>query len=400
MSFEHGTLEPPPDETSAARRCPPGEPVGAVELRRAVENGRASFPQLFKAYWLAERHGRRGGWGADQKCDAPYYRRLFRELLPVFERAHGPVEMSFFADGMPGAVALNRFGGTARDASLASDAHAIVWWEEVSFDAHAARTLFSALMQLRDRVTSFIPGGASRRRRDKSAQERHHLLHEIFCIACDLVASVEREQATHSVAETAGDGRDGAALGADPSARHLGEVVDLRARLAVAQANYEAASRRIGERWFLPGVRDGGLVVAALLVAFAFASQRAGWDPVWAATAAAGVAGAVVSVLQRMTTGSLAVCAEADPKMVRTVGYCRVLLGVILGVVSYVLVGGGLLALGSPDGRPRVLYFAGIAFVAGFSERFARDMLAAPTELLSGPNSPKAAPRPSAAPAG
>ena len=52
MTFESETLEPP-----NADLCTPGEPVGAVELRRAVENGRASFPQLFKAYWLAERHG-------------------------------------------------------------------------------------------------------------------------------------------------------------------------------------------------------------------------------------------------------------------------------------------------------------------------------------------------------
>jgi hypothetical protein len=390
MTFESETLEPP-----NADLCTPGEPVGAVELRRAVENGRASFPQLFKAYWLAERHGPHRRWGAEQERDAPVYRQLFCDLLPAFEAAHGPVEMSFYADGMPGAVALDR-GGTA------SDVHAIVWWEELTFNAHVARTLFSDLMQLRDRVTSFIPceeGSPP----DKAPEERNRLLHEIYCIGCDLIASLECEQTTRDAAQSApGGGAPHAATGSetDPSARHLGEVADLRARLAIAEANYQSASKRIGQRWFLPGIRRGGLAAAALLGVFAILSKLVlHWDDVWAATAAAGVAGAVVSVLQRMTSGSLAISAEADPHMVRTIGYCRIALGVGLGVISYVLVGGGLVALRPPSGSTPALYFAGIAFIAGFSERFARDMLAAPTHLLDGLKGTKPAPAPSPAPA-
>jgi hypothetical protein len=396
MTFESETLEPP-----NADLCTPGEPVGAVELRRAVENGRASFPQLFKAYWLAERHGPHRRWGAEQERDAPVYRQLFCDLLPAFEAAHGPVEMSFYADGMPGAVALDR-GGTASDASLAADVHAIVWWEELTFNAHVARTLFSDLMQLRDRVTSFIPceeGSPP----DKAPEERNRLLHEIYCIGCDLIASLECEQTTRDAAQSAaGGGAAHAAPGSetDPSARHLGEVADLRARLAIAEANYQSASKRIGQRWFLPGIRRGGLAAAALLGVFAILSKLVlHWDDVWAATAAAGVAGAVVSVLQRMTSGSLAISAEADPHMVRTIGYCRIALGVGLGVISYVLVGGGLVALRPPSGSTPALYFAGIAFIGGFSERFARDMLAAPTHLLDGLKGTKPAPAPSPAPA-
>jgi hypothetical protein len=36
-----------------------------------------------------------------------------------------------------------------------------------------------------------------------------------------------------------------------------------------------------------------------------------------------------------------------------------------------------------PDDSSRALFYAGIAFLAGFSERFARDMMAAPTQLLA-----------------
>ena len=180
----------------------------------------------------------------------------------------------------------------------------------------------------------------------------------------------------------------------------LGEVADLRARWATAHANYEAASKRIGQRWFLPGVWIGIVAALFLIGAFTAATMWQNWDDVWAATAAAGVAGAVVSVLQRMTSGSLAISAEADPRTVRTIGYCRIALGVGLGVISYVLVGGGLVAL-QPAVREHApaLYFAGIAFIAGFSERFARDMLAAPVHLLDGLKGAKPAPAPSPAPA-
>ena len=382
-------------------------PVGAVELRCAVESERASFPQVFKAYWLAESHGEHRRWTEEMAAAAPWYRELFCDLLPAFECAHGPVEMSFYADDMPGAVVLNRGRATACGAVLAADLHAVVWWEELTFNAHVARTLFSDLMQLRDRVTSFIPCDKTPRpvtplwngkRDDKAPKERHRLLHEIYFIACDLIASLECEQKSHSARNerAAGDG----ATGADPSARHIGEVVDLKARLATAEANYRGASKRIGERWFLPGIRIGGLVAAILLAGFAALSTFVlHWDDVWAATAAAGVAGAIVSVLQRMTSGSLAISAEADPQMVLTIGYCRIALGVGLGVISYVLVGGGLVALSPPSGSTPALYFAAIAFIAGFSERFARDMLAAPTHLLDGLKGTQPAPAPSPAPA-
>jgi hypothetical protein len=93
--------------------------------------------------------------------------------------------------------------------------------------------------------------------------------------------------------------------------------------------------------------------------------------------------GAVLSVLQRMTSGSLAICAEADRKLVWRLGLFRPLIGAIIGVVSYVMLNGGLIALHPPNDSSQPLFFAGVAFIAGFSERFARDMLAAPTQLLA-----------------
>ena len=218
-------------------------------------------------------------------------------------------------------------------------------------------------------------------------------MHEIYCILCDLIASLECESEAQlcdvSTPKTL----------TRASERHLGEVADLRARSATAHANYEAASKRIGQRWFLPGVWIGIVAALFLIGAFTAATMWQNWDEIWVATASAGAAGAVVSVLQRMTAGSLAVCAEADRLIVTAIGVCRVALGITLGVVSYVLINGGLVPLDTPTAGTRTLFFAGLAFIAAFSERFARDMLAAPTHLLDGLKTGKPAPAPTAAPA-
>jgi hypothetical protein len=44
---------------------------------------------------------------------------------------------------------------------------------------------------------------------------------------------------------------------------------------------------------------------------------------------------------------------------------------------------GEVVSLSPPDNGSEALFYAGIACLAGFSERFARDMMAAPTQLLS-----------------
>jgi hypothetical protein len=127
----------------------------------------------------------------------------------------------------------------------------------------------------------------------------------------------------------------------------------------------------------------GIAATVALLAVLAVITIWKDIDAAWLATAGAGMVGAVLSVLQRMTSGSLSVSAEADRGLVWKVGLCRPLVGLTLGVVSYVLLVGGLVSLSPPDNVSEPLFFAGIAFLAGFSERFARDMMAAPTRLLS-----------------
>ncbi|HEV7974389.1 MAG TPA: hypothetical protein VGP60_06495, partial [Amycolatopsis sp.] len=55
------------------------------------------------------------------------------------------------------------------------------------------------------------------------------------------------------------------------------------------------------------------------------------------------------------------------------------------GVVFYVFVLGGLLPFRPGDGADAGLFFAGLAFLAGFSERWAQDTLVQSTPGLPSP---------------
>jgi hypothetical protein len=103
-------------------------------------------------------------------------------------------------------------------------------------------------------------------------------------------------------------------------------------------------------------------------------------------TLGAGGVGALVSVMHRLTTDRLQLNHTAEHNSLRLLGAFRPLLGGILGFVVYVLISGDLLNISGPTGSPlKTLYFlAGIAFLAGFSERLAQDTLTQATPQTMG----------------
>lgn len=80
--------------------------------------------------------------------------------------------------------------------------------------------------------------------------------------------------------------------------------------------------------------------------------------------------------MSRMSAGKLALNHESGKGIIRLLGGMRPLIGAVFGVALYVLLEGGLLSLAPADGADRVYFYAGVAFVAGFSERFAQDAVA------------------------
>jgi hypothetical protein len=91
-----------------------------------------------------------------------------------------------------------------------------------------------------------------------------------------------------------------------------------------------------------------------------------------------GALGAIVSVLSRMTLGTLSLEFESGHHVLRLLGGVRPFVGAIFGVAMYLILSSGLLPIELPsDTSERSAFLAAVAFLAGFSERWAQDMLVA-----------------------
>jgi hypothetical protein len=110
----------------------------------------------------------------------------------------------------------------------------------------------------------------------------------------------------------------------------------------------------------------------------------------------AGGMGALLSVLYGMTSGNLRLHtlfanAESGCGPLVAAGALRPLLGALSGTVVYVLMQSGLIPLDVPEGAAGTHFFIAIAILAGFSERWARGVLAGTEEQIASAARPKPA---------
>jgi hypothetical protein len=76
--------------------------------------------------------------------------------------------------------------------------------------------------------------------------------------------------------------------------------------------------------------------------------------------------------------GNLRVRMEPGASTVRLLGAFRPIIGAVLALAILTLVLGGLIPLAPPsDPAQKAFFLAGLAFLSGFSERYAQDMLGA-----------------------
>ncbi len=365
------------------------------ELQNAAEGGPVSLSQTYLAKWIGSEET-----GPDEQRQQ--IKDLQSRLLERFELTSGRILDSEYGDtAAAGAVLLRRkdedeADGAARNAAAATDgnarrfgrrlatgsaqspesdvAHApragdmdaFVWWNWLHFDSTDASKLLSDVLFLRDRITTFLAGELPR---EKDA--RDIALRRLYEIARDLLAAIDTEDQV----QAAGNGNQ------RTSAQFEQSIDSLRERLNETQANYLAALQRLAQRTYISAVFVGFLGMVVLVGLFAVATLVWHFTDGWVAAGIGGVVGAVLSVLQRMGRG-LDLGPEAETVAIHQQGLARPLIGLLLGLASYVLLRGGIVSFTAPTaGADTILYYAGIAFLAGFSERFAQDMLAAPVGL-------------------
>jgi hypothetical protein len=169
-----------------------------------------------------------------------------------------------------------------------------------------------------------------------------------------------------------------------PSSQFLNRVEIIRPMVEEAEFAFRAAAQRYAQVRYGRGMVLGiGLLVllcAALGIVFS-----AHDTPAWYGVAlAAGGAGAVVSVLQRMASAKLHLDYNAGGGMLTTLGAVRPLIGATFGMVLFAVVDGGWLPSIDISHEKPLSFYAVLGFLAGFNERFAQDMLVGSAKHLSG----------------
>ncbi|MFD8492077.1 hypothetical protein [Amycolatopsis sp. NPDC059657] len=133
------------------------------------------------------------------------------------------------------------------------------------------------------------------------------------------------------------------------------------------------AAKNAALSWYLVGLMAGaatsGIIVWGLI-------ELVSVPALFAGCLVAGGIGAVVSVMARIThRNRLDVAIERRPRLTVFAGALRPLAGALFGLAFYVLAHGGLLPFKPEQTADASSFFWGLAFLAGFSERWAQDTI-------------------------
>jgi hypothetical protein len=213
--------------------------------------------------------------------------------------------------------------------------------------------------------------------------DRTTFVERLYTVATDVLALLDTR-----CQQDAGNGAH-ASDGAADAALRSQALRALERKLQDVRAFYVKAAPKRARLRYLAGVAGGfgaSIAVAGLLLFVLWASKlvtiedRGEIVTIWLA----GAVGAVVSVMQRVSSDSLEIDHESGRSELILLGTIRPLFGGAIAVALYSLLTGGILDFAKPDGASDIYYFAGIGFLSGFSERFAQDMLVKTSSRLTG----------------
>lgn len=202
-----------------------------------------------------------------------------------------------------------------------------------------------------------------------NAGERRDLLEVLFGTVSQIQTTIARENRQCS---------DEYNESTPPTDRIRDDVAIIEQQLLAARAQFERDIERAAQFRYARGIALGAslMVVICAAVSGVFALEHI--NAVNGVGLAAGAVGACVSVLQRMTKGTLDLNAQAGHKMIVAFGALRPFVGGIFGLVTFCVIRAELISVFVlPKATGTALaYVAVFAFVAGFNERFFQDMLA------------------------
>ncbi len=314
------------------------------EWDAAIAKKCVSFAQVAGAWFELSAFtatSRRRDLGDDDKRWLHHYQTYYRRLISAFQNTHGALLEAQYHEENQAAIA--RTSNDEIHLRLPASGSA----PEIERLVHRGYVLYIEISRL-------LTGG-----------ERRICIDKVFAILARLLSAM-----------SGATGADSAAL-ADRAAFW-------RRELREAEEYFARAAKRSAQLLYFQGMLCGLLVLVLAITLTDIAHDPIHSDlhmpdealvPI-VLTLIAGGLGAAVSAMTRMASGALLPDYQVGPAMLRLLGGFRAAIGAVFGLVVYSIVGAGLLPFEMRVTSGLHFYYA-VAFLAGFSERWVRDMLLA-----------------------
>jgi hypothetical protein len=170
-------------------------------------------------------------------------------------------------------------------------------------------------------------------------------------------------------------GRRGDDTEAPPSPIFEARLAQVKREIVLARTRLAQAMQRSAQTRYWYGALLGSVSLTGICAVLALIFAVTGTPAFYGVALATGGVGAMVSLLQRMSTGRLKLDTSASRDLLELFGGVRPLIGAIFGIIVAAAIQGGLLpAIKIPTGQ-QLAFFTVIGFLAGFNERWAQDML-------------------------
>jgi hypothetical protein len=199
-----------------------------------------------------------------------------------------------------------------------------------------------------------------------------------FSLVTGLIEAVSQENKKHPKPAEEGELPD-------PGKEFETKIQNLRSELTSERRRFREAAQRIAQGRYWQGTMVGAFMLFLFSLLLGLVFWWRGTDAAYGIALPAGGIGAMVSVLQRMTSGKMVLDVDAGRDLIEAFGAIRPLIGAVFGMALMALLLGGLIpAIVIPAGQ-ELAFFAGLGFLAGFNERWAQDMLKGSTGQLQPP---------------
>jgi hypothetical protein len=333
----------------------------------SAQVGAVSFSDLVRAHFKRERERKRGDAEAAQQAD-----QEFRDRLKEFELHEGSLAAVYWSTRNASAIAMTVGNPRSRRNPLVDTdnevrLHRVTDW--VTKDAEPVADILHACDLLAIRVGEILRGTSER-----------IAMRWLYAVQEHVLGYIERTP-QHD---------------AGKNARDL--IAEQRRELARIEDYYLRAGAKSGRIVYVTGMLIGATVIALACAIAAIVLTRGAHDwnhdvQVLLLCTSAGAVGALVSVLSRMSGGGdkFTVDFEVGRPLLRRLGIYKPLVGSVFGLALYYLLVSGILMTQAPHGKTTYFY-AIVAFLAGFSERFTGVMFGNAERLLSGESEQASAP--------